>query len=64
MGIEDPDDLDENDDLIQEILALGHHDNHPSRLLLLLSGKRFKLLNYVCGWDKTPIPYIFNETSN
>lgn len=27
MGIEDPDDLDENDDLIQEILAQGHHDN-------------------------------------
>lgn len=27
MGIEDPNDLDENDDLVQEILAQGHHDN-------------------------------------
>lgn len=27
MGIEDPEDLDENDDLVQEILAQGHHDN-------------------------------------
>ena len=27
MGIEDPNDLDENDELIEEILAQGHHDN-------------------------------------
>ncbi len=27
LGIDDPNDLDENDDLVQEILAQGHHDN-------------------------------------
>ena len=27
MGIEDPNDLDENDELVEEILAQGHHDN-------------------------------------